>query len=832
MANDLGELVVSIKADTSGVAVGMEVAQKATEKLVHAVESVGAVKGFEFLVEGLKGALEHASEAEVNVRRLNAAVSDQTDVAKFQELAAALAKVTTFSDDASLSALTLLNNFNLTDRQMAQTLPRIQNFAAATGRDLDSAAQAFGKAVANGKVALRGLGIGFNDAQKEAFQLANEQGRVSILLDQIDSKMPGVAQAVGDTGAGAFKRATNAGEELSESFGRLIDGPASVIFGTMARVIQGLADALDHASDNTKFWITVLGGLAVSFGIVTAGILAASKAFEFFGGAKAIVTALTSPLGMIAALAATATAAIVTLYGAIQRFRESGKFTGLDFAENFKRGTIDFGNEIKRLLDELSAPEVGAGGDKAKVPTPDDFNHKKKGGDDINFGQVGVGAQFGIGDPEGMKAARQQAWKNVRAGLGALDPKLVEGFDVGLKQFASKLGTVGSELYDLKEGLASGDPAQALATIAVDLLSRTSSFKTVQATLEKTMDQTAAALDPALRVFAVYMTSMNNWLRPVMAVLKFVADAMAVYYKTLIEVQNGILEVIAQLASMLPFIGDDIANWIRQAKMDTSGFDDLSDSTKDLTKSFSDLNVPVGFKKDALVFASMDAGQRAASSGGGTTTSNGPGAIPASSMPDLGDVFKAIGQKFLDGFNAVARTITSPIADFFSWFASGLWSGITGVISSIGGLFSSLGLSIFNGIKNMIGGIVSGITGILGPVASSIAGFVSAISKGDVTGAGKALGNMALGVAGGTFSAAVSPITGTLGALGIRSATGVNTRSDTTSGTNVTIQSVQVTATDLDQLIADLADKGKLAAANRTGIASSSPGGSRLYYGK
>lgn len=141
------------------------------------------------------------------------------------EQAAALQKVTTFGDEEIISAQALAGTFALDADAIAQLTPRILDMAASlekaggTGADLESITIAIGKSMTTGVGALSRYGVVISEAAKAAFNLADEQGKLDIITQELDKNFKGIAETVGLTAAGKIAQMNNAIGDLQETIG-------------------------------------------------------------------------------------------------------------------------------------------------------------------------------------------------------------------------------------------------------------------------------------------------------------------------------------------------------------------------------------------------------------------------------------------------------------------------------------------------------------------------------------------------------------------------------------------------------------------------------------
>lgn len=182
-------------------------------KQIAAAFSVAAVIAFG------KASLAAFAEAELSARKLNAAIGagggTQSQLQTLINQSKELQKVTIFSDEQIQSAQTLALQFGLTGTEVEKLIPKIVDFASATGQDLQSALTA----VLNGT---NGVARGLKVYGVEVDANATKSERLTQITDQLTQKFGGQAQEVGETTTGAFRKLQNAFNDLQESIGAIL----------------------------------------------------------------------------------------------------------------------------------------------------------------------------------------------------------------------------------------------------------------------------------------------------------------------------------------------------------------------------------------------------------------------------------------------------------------------------------------------------------------------------------------------------------------------------------------------------------------------------------
>ena len=130
------------------------------------------------------------------------------------DLAAELQAVTTFGDEATISAMAMLQQLgDLNEQGLKQITPLLQDFAAAMRVDLNTAATLIGKTLGSTTNALSRYGI-------ELDAMAPKSEKLAQLTEALEEKFGGAAIAMGQTTLGAIKSLNNAMGDLKEEGGR------------------------------------------------------------------------------------------------------------------------------------------------------------------------------------------------------------------------------------------------------------------------------------------------------------------------------------------------------------------------------------------------------------------------------------------------------------------------------------------------------------------------------------------------------------------------------------------------------------------------------------
>lgn len=153
-----------------------------------------------------------------------------TNVAELQKLNTALQSKTRFEDDAIAAAQSSLALYDLTGDQLKDLTPLMLDYAAATGKDVQTAAEDLGKALMGQGRALKEVGIDFKDAGDPVANYAQ-------LYDGLTEKVSGFAERDAQTVAGRLDQITNQFGDIQEKLGAAfkpgLDLAADVIQNTL-----------------------------------------------------------------------------------------------------------------------------------------------------------------------------------------------------------------------------------------------------------------------------------------------------------------------------------------------------------------------------------------------------------------------------------------------------------------------------------------------------------------------------------------------------------------------------------------------------------------------
>lgn len=249
--------------------------EKSRQQSMAAADGSGALRagllGVAAAATAVAGVLAKSAQAYAvqieSERRLALAIKNtgaSIDAANIKRLASDLQSVTTFGDEATISAAALLVQFGATEDQLGKLLPLTQDLAATYGIDLTAATKVLGQAMSGSAGSLSRYGVILTENEKAAFKLAEQSERVEIITKKLAGTVGGTAQLGAQTAVGAFTQLKNSVGDLTEEIGRLTDEGAGGWIRDVVVEVDRLTVALRQSAGaadllNRLFASSVLG---------------------------------------------------------------------------------------------------------------------------------------------------------------------------------------------------------------------------------------------------------------------------------------------------------------------------------------------------------------------------------------------------------------------------------------------------------------------------------------------------------------------------------------------------------------------------------------------
>jgi len=230
-----------------------------------------------------------------------------------------LQKATTFGDEATIAASSLIASFKtIKGDEFKRTISLAQDLSIALDRDLSNASRALAMSLNSperGLRRLRDMGVDFNDEQRAMIRQMMEQGRQTevqqYLLQELESRYGGTAAAAAEAG-GSFEQMKNALGDIGESIGLQLKPHFDSLYKDVIKVAEkfeewspiigqfvgfslnmfkGFAtNVVEFVKDTTQFFKEVWDG---AFILLDESLEGASSGFrEMFSGAIDMVDVL------------------------------------------------------------------------------------------------------------------------------------------------------------------------------------------------------------------------------------------------------------------------------------------------------------------------------------------------------------------------------------------------------------------------------------------------------------------------------------------------------------------------------------------------------------
>lgn len=262
-------------ANLSGIAVGIDQLQ-------------GVLSNFQSALKGLTDAYSIQVEAETRLatNMRNTMSATESEIQSIKDLCAAQQKLGVIGDEIQLAGAQELATYLTKKKSLEQLIPVMNDMIAqqygysATAESAANIATMLGK-VMDGQVgALSRYGYKFDEAQAQILKFGDEQERVAVLAEVIESSVGGSNKALANTPFGPIKQLSNNLGDVKEQLGELV-----VRF-------QPIIDMLASTTVAAGGVIKLAGGFSVLKGVVKSACLN----LKTFWATTAVVTSSSSGL--------------------------------------------------------------------------------------------------------------------------------------------------------------------------------------------------------------------------------------------------------------------------------------------------------------------------------------------------------------------------------------------------------------------------------------------------------------------------------------------------------------------------------------------------------
>lgn len=301
MSSYLGELVVKLSGDSASLNSEIDKSEKTLQKFSDSAKSIGGnltkFVTLPILALGTAAtkAFADAEDSETSFRAALKATGKEASISvdNMKALTSELQKVTTYEDDAQLKALGLVQSLsNLSEDGLKAILPRMLDFSAAMGLDLQTTASLFGKTIGSTTNALSRYGIQIEDGLEGDKKLL-------ALTTALDSKFKDYAQTTAKLGTGPMKQLLNTLGDLAESFGEAI----LPVINELIPPIKVAIEQFSNLDINTKKMIITGAAFAAAAGPIVGAIGnivgAATKLLPLLASIGPVIATIGVPIGVV-----------------------------------------------------------------------------------------------------------------------------------------------------------------------------------------------------------------------------------------------------------------------------------------------------------------------------------------------------------------------------------------------------------------------------------------------------------------------------------------------------------------------------------------------------
>lgn len=225
---------------------------------LSAAGAIGAVTGaIKFSIQAAMESEKVQAQTEATIRATGGAAGYTAD--EIGRLALAESRLTSIDDEVVQGGMNMLLTFKNIGKETFPVATRAledmavaMNGGSTEGVNLKDTAIQLGKALNDpltGMSALQRVGVTFSETQKQQikdFMAVNDvAGAQKVILDELQTEFGGVAQAAGETTAGAVLKLKNEIGNLGEAAGSVAIGPLTKFFNTLTNgliVVEKLAN--------------------------------------------------------------------------------------------------------------------------------------------------------------------------------------------------------------------------------------------------------------------------------------------------------------------------------------------------------------------------------------------------------------------------------------------------------------------------------------------------------------------------------------------------------------------------------------------------------------
>lgn len=293
------------RATTAMGRLGQSITKHAT-----AIRNAGLIAGAAMLLFA-KQSISAFADAEKQQVMLQQAYSrfpkiNDVTMKSFDDLNTSIMNLTGTDDVILASSEALLARFDLTGKQIQELIPLVNDYAIATGQDMDAASKKVGMAMLGNAKALRAMGINFKATGDRAKDY-------SAIMELLRVKVGGVGEAFGKSTAGQLAIANANFENLKETVGQALVPALQGLVG----VAKPIVSFFTGMPQPIKQVVMIVGALGIAAMIATPRIIAMKAAMTTAGIAGgSLRTGLGNVMGVLGGPWGIALAAGALAFGA------------------------------------------------------------------------------------------------------------------------------------------------------------------------------------------------------------------------------------------------------------------------------------------------------------------------------------------------------------------------------------------------------------------------------------------------------------------------------------------------------------------------------------
>jgi len=217
---------------------------------MKALVVVAAIKGLINVFKGTTEAYKKQLEAEVKLESALKATGYAVGITaeEMKAMAAGMQQTTVFGNELVINAQAIMTTFTKIGKDVfPEAIARAADMSTMFGQDLQQSVIQLGTAL-NDPIAgigrLKRIGISFSEEQKKQIKSFMDMNDIAsaqkVILDELGVEFGGVAEEMGKTPIGIFKRFDNTMSDLNETIGMYISNAAVPLAESFTKMAEGV----------------------------------------------------------------------------------------------------------------------------------------------------------------------------------------------------------------------------------------------------------------------------------------------------------------------------------------------------------------------------------------------------------------------------------------------------------------------------------------------------------------------------------------------------------------------------------------------------------------